>query len=104
MLYKLYRNCAEGDDCAERLFEYVNSKGPYGGAMPTNEEKWKWHGDELNQQNRRDRANNGDGTGNTLFFSILHDLTQFVEVRLQSTLSKNVCESEHRFKNAPPGG
>ena len=72
----------------KKLIDRLNATTIYGEPMPVGEEKWTWRGNEVNLNPRRTRAENGEGTGSTFFYSMLGDLNDFVkeEFRIQLTI------------------
>ena len=62
-----------------KLSERLDATTLYGEPLPVGEERWAWRGDETNMIARRTRAENGEGTGSTFFYSMLGDLNDFVK-------------------------
>ena len=63
----------------DKLSERLDALTRYGEPLPVGEERWAWRGDESNMIARRTRAENGEGTGSTFFYSMLGDLNDFVK-------------------------
>ena len=61
-----------------KLTARLGAETRFGEPMPVGEEKWTWRGNEKNLVPRKTRADNGEGTGSTFFYSMLGDLNDFV--------------------------
>ena len=64
--------------CKDKLLARIGAKTIYGDPILSGEEKWAWRGTETNFIPRKVRAENGEGTGGTFFYSMLGDLNDFL--------------------------
>ena len=62
-----------------KLKNEQGKKTKFGEPVQVGEEFWTFRGTEYNYEQRKLRAEQGEGTGSTFFYSMLGDLVQFVE-------------------------
>ena len=62
-----------------KLKNEQGKKTKFGEPVEVGEQFWAFRGTEYNYEQRKLRAEQGEGTGSTFFYSMLGDLVQFVE-------------------------